>query len=68
MADSLPPITPTPSTLSAAAGRAEPMHAGAHDDAVAALRLLTGGHEICRDEFDLNYLDGEVSDDVSPPA
>ena len=44
------------------------MHAGARGDAVAALRLLTGGHAIRRDEFDLNYLDGEVSDDVSPPA
>ena len=30
---------------------------------MAALRLLTGGsgHERCRDGFDLNYLDGEVS-------
>ena len=41
------------------------MHEGAHDEAVAALRLLTGGsgHERCRDGFDLivNNLDGEVS-------
>ena len=39
------------------------MHAGAHDEAVAALRLLTGGsgHERCRDGYDLNNLDGEVS-------